>query len=242
MDEILFNPMELIQSIEKLEQKEICKFISEITSLNPEVECIWGKSEYKSIEAMFKMLALLDNYFENNNDIFKLLKFKITGATSKAKEKGILAKMIKNYKGVVTSDIADDLKENKPDSIKELIKYMIENDEDIWDISKYTFDIIYPKAKFENIPTSNESIFNNDELCNIGSPNITKKNDSDSESGNDSDSESGNESEQEKTKSTTSNDESDFNIANTNYITAIKCFILTKNENIENLDETDFMN
>ncbi|MDA9673906.1 hypothetical protein N9T73_00215, partial [bacterium] len=65
-------------------------------------------------------------------------------------------------------------------------------------------------------------------------------NDSGNEPGNESGSESGNESEQEKTKSNTINDNCDF--TNTNYITAIKCFILTKHENIENLDETDFMN
>lgn len=294
MEDILSNPIELIQAIEKLKQPELCKFISDLTSLNPHEKCTWDKEEYKSIEAMFKFLSLLDNYFEDKNEIFKLLNFKITGITSRAKEKGLLAKILKNYKENVTSDIADDLKENKPESIKELIKYMIDNYEDIWDISKYTFDIIYPKAKFENIPISNESIFNNDELCNIGSPSISKKwgesgsesdnesdhesdnesehesdNESDHESGNKSDNESGNESdhesdnesdhesdnesdnddsdndnnsEQEETKSNASNDESEFNIKNSNFITAIKLFILTKNENIVNIDETDFMN
>lgn len=277
------NPLELISKIEEIDNDEkFSKLISNITNIDGESPCTWGKPQYKSIEAMFKFLNLLDNYFETNAEIFKLLKFNITGISSKAKEKGILTKLLKNYKENVTSEIVDELKKTKPASVKELISFMIENYEDIWDICKYTFDVIYPKAKFENVYKSNEYIFNSNDICNIGSPKLKKnisesdedcdnsesdeecdKSESDNESDNsESDNESDNESNNESDNVSKSNkknsieseddscnesssdceDEIDhLTIANKNYVTAIKLFILTKNENISNLDESDFM-
>ena len=264
------NPIDLIKEIEKIDNNDkFSKYISDITLIDKTSPCNWGKPQYKSIESMFKFLCLLDNYFETHEEIFKLLKFKITGITSKAKEKGLLTKILKNYKEHVTTDIVDDLKENKPSSIKELINYMIENNEDIWDICKYTFDIIYPKSNFENIYLSNEEFFNSSDICNIGSPkNCNSDNDSDNDSDNHSDNDSENDSENDsdnksksnKSKSNKSdndesdnnesdddesnNDESDddeFSIKTENFKTGIKLFILIKNKNISNLDETDFM-
>ena len=174
-----------------------------------------------------------------------------------------------------------ELKKTKPASVKELISFMIENYEDIWDICKYTFDVIYPKAKFENIYKSNESIFTSNDICNIGSPkskkNISESDDecdnseSDDEYDNsesddecdksESDDECDKSESKSKSKSKSNNKNSiesedhscnesssdcedefdDLTITNKNYVTAIKLFILTKNENISNLDESDFM-
>lgn len=129
----------------KLDMINLNRCISNLTNINETTDTGWGNNKYSTMHAMYEYLNLFVGFSDklnDNNDIFKLNKFKITKMFCRKASKNIK----KEYKSITV------------DSFDEIFQVMKDDDnKSFWEIIDTIFNMIYPNAEFENIPDTVDS-------------------------------------------------------------------------------------